>query len=131
MNENENIDNVAQTFFLLLLLCSLISDSHMVIHKRSPLFDYIQALFIYSFTQQPILEDNTTEDREEEVKIKEEDEEEEVKIKEDEVVKEVKEEVKKEDVKGKVKKAKKEVKKEVKKGEKLKKKKLKELKKIS
>ena len=55
MNEDENIDNIAQTFFLLMILCSVISDSHFVIHERSPriqyLFDSLQALFIFGFTQ--------------------------------------------------------------------------------
>jgi hypothetical protein len=55
MNPDENIDNIAQTFFLLMILCSVISDSHFVIHERSPriqyLFDSLQALFIFGFTQ--------------------------------------------------------------------------------
>ncbi len=55
MSGDENIDNIAQTFFLLMILCSVISDSHFVIHERSPriqyLFDSLQALFIFGFTQ--------------------------------------------------------------------------------
>ncbi len=52
---DENIDNIAQTFFFLLILCSFISDTHYVIKERNPKLDYIydciQALFIYSFTE--------------------------------------------------------------------------------
>ncbi len=55
MNEDENIDNIAQTFFLLMVLCSLLSDTHVVIHERSSkvqyMFDCVQALFIYAFTE--------------------------------------------------------------------------------
>ncbi len=119
---DENIDNIAQTFFFLLILCSFISDTHYVIKERNPKLDYIydciQALFIYSFTENKnkrllidtrsmeeveYIQEEIKEDVKEDLKVKEEDvKEEDVKegvkhikhIQED-----VKEDVKEEDVK--------------------------------
>ncbi len=87
---DENIDNIAQTFFLLLIVCSFISDTHYVIKERNPKLDYIydsiEALFIYSFTENK--NKRVVIEYDEEIK----------KDKEEQEVKEVKE-VKKEDIK--------------------------------
>lgn len=91
---DENIDNIAQTFFFLLILCSFISDTHYVIKERNPKLDYvydcIQALFIYSFTEnknKQILIDTGSMEEVKEEEVKEE------KVQEKEVQeKEVKEE---------------------------------------
>ena len=58
MPGEEEIDNVAQTFFLLLLFCSFLSDSHLVLHRPNhPWMEKLEFLFKYAFLSQAITEE--------------------------------------------------------------------------
>ena len=99
---DENIDNIAETFFFLLILCSFISDTHYVIKERNPKLDYlndcIQALFIYSFTEnknERILIDNGSMENQEVKEVEKKEEVVQVEKKEEVVQVEKKEEVEK------------------------------------